>query len=143
MSAAKRGDVLLPDFRGRRRGRPSGQERQRDRALDVGEDGLGAGPVAVQQRGQLVGRRDPRLDQVTAGAGHGAQGQGLGRVGDGDAQLVLTQPQVLGDHQGVAGVALGSRDHLAVAPGFDRGRLDRHDRVPGLQQCIDQPPSGR
>ena len=105
--------------------------------------GLGTlAKVAVQQRGQLVSCRDPRVDQVSAGAGHGPQGQGLGRVRDGDAKLVLAQPQVLGDHQGVAGVALGPGQHLAVAPGLDRVRLDRDHRVAGLQQRVDQPPAG-
>jgi hypothetical protein len=42
---------------------------------------------------------------------------------------VLAQPQVLGDNQGIAGVALGTRRHLALTPGLDGVRLDRHDRV--------------
>ena len=50
------------------------------------------------------------------------------------------QPQVLRDHRGVAGVGLGAGQHLALAPGLDRVRADRHDRVPGLEQQVDQPP---
>jgi hypothetical protein len=52
------------------------------------------------------------------------------------------QPQVPGDHRGVAGVGLGAGEHLTVPPGPDRVRVRRHDRVPGLQQRIDQAPVG-
>jgi hypothetical protein len=34
---------------------------------------------------------------------------------------------------------LRSGEHLTVAPGLDRVRADRHDRVPGLEQRVDQP----
>src|SRR5262245_23017553 len=53
------------------------QERQADGAFDVGEDDPGAGPERVQGRAELVGRGDALLDQVAAGADHGAQGPGL------------------------------------------------------------------
>ena len=116
---AERGHPLLARVRGSGRGRVAGQELQADRRLDVGEDGPGAGPVRVQQRGQVVSGRDPHLDQVTAGAHDGSQRPGLIRVGHSDGQLVRAQPQVLGDHRGVAGVGLGARQHLAVPPGLD------------------------
>ena len=72
---------LLAQVRGGGRGRVAGQELQADRRLDVGEDRLGAGPVRVQQRGQLVGGRDPHLDQVAAGPHGGAQRERLVGVG--------------------------------------------------------------
>jgi hypothetical protein len=60
----------------------------------------------------------PHLDQVALGAHHGAQCPGLAGVRRGHAQFVLTQPQVLGDHQGVAGVALGANPkNLLLAVG--------------------------
>jgi hypothetical protein len=36
------------------RGRIAGEEVQRDRRCDLGEDRFGAGPVRVEQRGELV-----------------------------------------------------------------------------------------
>lgn len=33
--------------------------------------------------------------------------------------------------------------HLILAPGLDRGGLDRQHRVPGLQQGVNEPPSRR
>jgi hypothetical protein len=39
---------------------------------------------------------------------------------------------------GDAGGGLGTRQHLALPPGLDRVRLDRHDRVPGFRQQVDQ-----
>jgi len=61
---------------------------------------------------------------------------------DGDAQLVLAQPQVFGDHQCVDGVGLGAGDDLAVAPGLDRVRADRDHLVAGLEPGVDQPAVG-
>ncbi len=98
--------------------------------------------MRLQQRRQLVSGRDPHLDQVAAGPHDGPQGQGLVGVRFQDPQLVRAQPQVLGDHRGVAGVGLGTRQHLALPPGLDRVRLDRHDRVPGFQQQVHQPAVG-
>jgi hypothetical protein len=135
---AERGHALLAEVRGSGRGRVAGEEVQADRGLDVSEDGPGAGPVRVQQRRELAGGRDPHLDQVTAGAHHGPQRPGLIGVRDADLQLVLAQPQVLGDHRGVPCVGLSAREHLTVAPGLDGVRLDRHYRVPGLQQQVHQ-----
>ncbi len=48
------------------------------------------------------------------------------------------QPQVLGDDLSVTGIALGAGEHLAVPPLLDRVWLDRDDRVPGLQQRVDE-----
>jgi hypothetical protein len=94
--------------------------------------------VRVQQRRQLVDGGDPHLDQVAAGPHDGAQRHRLIGVRGGGLQLVRAQPQVLGDHRGVPGVGLGPGQHLAVPPGLDRVRADRHHRVPGLQQQVDQ-----
>jgi hypothetical protein len=55
---------------------------------------------------------------------------------------MVAQPQVLGDHLGVAGVGLGARDDLALAPGLDGVGADRDHRVTGLQQPVDQPAVG-
>ena len=138
MPGAERGHPLLAQVRGGGRGGVAGQELQADRRLDVSEDGRCAGPVRLQQRRQLVSGRDPHLDDVAAGPHDGPQRPGLVGVGRGDPQFVRAQPQVIGDHRGVAGVGLGARQHFALPPGLDRVRLDRHDRVPGLQQQVHQ-----
>jgi hypothetical protein len=49
-------------------GRVAAQERERDRAVDIGEHVRGAGPEALQLRAQLVRERDAMLDEVLAGA---------------------------------------------------------------------------
>jgi hypothetical protein len=56
--------------------------------------------------------------------------------------LVVAQPQVLGDHLGVAGVGLGARDDLALAPGLDGVGADWDYRMASLQQPVDQPAVG-
>src|SRR5512132_3494504 len=50
--------------------------------------------------------------------------------------------RLLGDHLGVAGVGLGARDDLALAPGLDGVGADRDHRVAGFQQPVDQPAVG-
>ena len=134
----ERGHALLTEVAGRCGGRVTGEERQADRRLDVGEDGPGAGPVCLQQRRQLVGGRDPHIHQVIAGAHDSAQCPGLVGVGGGGLQLVLAQPKVLGDHRGVASVGLGPGQHLPFPPGLDRVGADRHHRMPRLQQQVHQ-----
>jgi len=135
---AERGHALLAQPRGRRWGRVAGKERQGDLAFDVGEHRHRAGPEGVQGRGELVGRGHARLHQVASGAHHRAQRAGLGRERRKGAQPVAAQPQVLGDHHGVAGVGLGARQDLGVAPGLDRVGGDRDHRVAGLEQPVDQ-----
>jgi hypothetical protein len=50
--------------------------------------------------------------------------------------------RLLGDYLGVAGVGLGARDDLALAPGLDGVGADRDHRMAGLQQPVDQPAVG-
>jgi hypothetical protein len=50
--------------------------------------------------------------------------------------------RLLGDHLGVAGVGVGARDDLALAPGLDGVGADRDYRMAGLQQPVDQPAVG-
>jgi hypothetical protein len=134
----ERGHPLFAQVARCRRGGVTGKELQADRRLHVGEDGLGTRPQGVQQRRELVRGGDAHVNQVVTGADHGAQRPGLVGAGHRGRQLVVAQPQVLGDHGGVAGVGLRAGQHLPVPPGLDRVRLDRHDRVPGLQQQVDQ-----
>ena len=82
---------------------------------------------------------DPHLNQVVAGADHGPQRLGLRGVAGHNPQPMRAQPQILRDHQGVAGVGLRPGHHLTLAPGLDRVRGDRHHRMPGLEQQVHQP----
>ena len=138
VGGAERGDALLSEPGPGGRGRVAAEERQCDRGLHVGEDGLGAGPVHVQQGAELVGRGHPHLDQVAAGADGGAHRLGLVAERGGDPESVLAQAQVLGDHQRVAGVGLRPGDDLPVTPGLDRVGADRDHGVAGFEQRVDQ-----
>lgn len=57
------------------------EEGEADERVDVGEDAGSAGPERFQLRPQLVGERDPLLDQVLARPGQRSQRPGLVRVG--------------------------------------------------------------
>jgi hypothetical protein len=132
------GHAPLPETHGRLGGWVARQEGQGDLAFDVGEDGLGAGPEGVQGGGELVDGGHALADEVLAGAHGGTQRSGGVRERAQHAQLVAAQPQVVGDHRGVAGIGLGPGDHLGVAPGLDRVGMDWHHGVAGLQQPVDQ-----
>ncbi len=140
MGGAEPGDAFLAEVGRGGRGRVAAEELQGDLGLQVGEDRIGPGPMGVQQRSQLVDRSDPHLHQVVTGADHGADRLGLAGVRGGGGQPVPPQPQIFRDHRGVGGIGLGTREHLALAPGLDRVWADRHDRVPGLEQQVDQSP---
>jgi len=122
---AERLDALLTESGRRCGGGVAPQERERDGAGDVGEDGLGAGPEAVQQGPQLVAGSDPLVDQVVAAAHRGTQGSG--GVGEWlqDPQLGVADPQVIGDHVCISGVGLGAGDDLGLPPDLDGVGLDR------------------
>jgi len=94
--------------------------------------------MRIEQGRKLVGRRDTHVDEVVAGADQGAQRLRFAGVRRCDPQSVRAQPQVLGDDLSVTSIALGAGQHLAVAPLLDRVGLDRDDRVPGLEQRVDE-----
>jgi hypothetical protein len=133
---AERGQPFGAQLLGVGCGGVAGQELQGDRRLDVGEDGLGARPVRVQQCAQLVGGRHPRIDQIVAGAYHGTQRLRLGAVRHGQTQPVVAAAQVVRDDVRVAGVGLGTRAGLRLPPRLDGVGADRHHRMPGLQHRV-------
>lgn len=83
------------------------RELQADRRGDVGEDGLRAGQLVLRQRGELVGGRYPRLDQVGAGARHRPQRAGVAGV------RVATQSRCRRAHRHSARMASSQAPGLA------------------------------
>jgi hypothetical protein len=94
VSGQEGGHALLAEACGRLRRRIPLQERERDLALDVGEDGLGAGPEGVQGGGELVAGGHALADQLTPGPHHRPQRPGGVRERRERPQLVVAQPQV-------------------------------------------------
>ena len=76
VSGQEGGHALLAEACGRLRRRIPLQERERDRAFDVGEDGLGAGPEGVQGGGELVDRGHALADELVPGPHHRPQRPG-------------------------------------------------------------------
>ena len=119
------------------------QEGHGDVAVQIGEDRLAAGPVLVQQRGELVDGGDLGLDVVGPLAGEGLQVEGglLGWLQP--RQQVAVGAQVVGELHAVAGVGLGLGGAPAGPHGVEGVRVDRHDRVPGGRQPVHgQAPGG-
>jgi hypothetical protein len=66
VAPAERGQAALSQPFGCLGRRVALQEGQRDRAVQAGEDGLGARPVGIQQGAELVGGRGLGLQVVVA-----------------------------------------------------------------------------
>jgi hypothetical protein len=114
------------------------QERQRDRAVDVGEARHGAGPEALELAAQLVGDRDAMLDEVLASAGQGAQRLGGIRIGHQHTEAVTVGARQLGEHERVEAVALAARGAEAGSHRGDLVGMDRDHVDPRIQQPFDQ-----
>ena len=129
--------ALLAEPRGAVGGGITLGEGERDRAVDVGEDGGGAGPEALEQAPELVGQGDPLGDQVIAAAHQRAQRPDLVRAGRERAEAVAIGAQDIGQHVGVAGIALTAGGAITRPAGLDDVGMDRHDRVAGGDQRVD------
>src|SRR5713101_1670725 len=136
------GEAFLAEPLGGLRSGVAVEEGERDRRIDVGEDGGCARPEALEQRAQLVGERDALLDEVVAGANECPQGARL--VGE---RLQRTEPvsvgaQQVGEYERVAGVALALGRGVARPRRLEGVGMDGHDREPSLDEGIDEQPGG-
>ena len=83
------------------------QEGEGDGRVDVGEDGGGAGPEAVQQAAQLVGQREALGDQSSRPRTRRATPWFV-RAGRERAEAVAVRAEEVVQDEGVAGVALAA-----------------------------------
>ena len=93
----------------------AGDEGQRDRAVDGGEDGGGAGPEAFEQATQLVGECDAMGHQVVAAADQSTQRFNVIGHGHQRTETVAVGAQDVGEHEGVARIGLAARRAIAGA----------------------------
>ncbi len=112
-------------------------EGERDRAVDGGEDGGGARPEALEQAAELVGQGNALVDQVAACAHQGPQRPDVVGGRQQRAESVTVGAQDVGQHEGVARIALAAGGAVARPAGFDDVGVDRDDGVPGLDQGVD------
>jgi len=131
-----------------RRGAPrcgggiAGEEGQRNGRVDVGKDGRGAGPEALEQGAELIGERDALGDEGVAAAHERAQGAGVvgGRTQRGEAMAIRAQ-QIRQD-EGIAGVTLGAGGRVARTRGFEGIGVDGHHLEPGIDERVDEQARG-
>ena len=115
----------------------AGQERQADRAVEVGEQADRAGEHDLQVRAQLVGHRDPVGDEVFAGAAGLAQGDGGRGVGQQRVQPGAVGAQGVGEHERVEPVVFVAGRTVASAQVLDLVGADHHDGDTGVEQGVD------
>jgi hypothetical protein len=135
-AAERRQRVLVEPGSGLRR-RVGLQEGQGDLGGEPEEDPLGAGPVGVQQRAELVAGRGLGLEVVVAQPDQGLQLAGAGVHRLEPAQPVAVGARVLGQLVAVAGVGLGAGGAPAGPGGVERSRVDRDHGVAGGDEPVD------
>jgi hypothetical protein len=113
------------------------EEAQRDRAVDVSEQADSAGEDDAQVGPQLVGDRDPVLDEVLAGPHVAAQGDCRRRVGFEAAPAVSVGAQAVSEHVGVGPVGLVAGGAVALPQGLDRPARNHDDLEAGFEQAVD------
>jgi hypothetical protein len=118
------------------------QEGQGDLGGQSGEDLLGAGPVSIQQGAELVAGGGLGLDVVLAQPDQGLQLAGGIVQGIESAQPVAVGAQVVGQLVAVARVGLGPCRAPAGSGSMERAGMDRHHRVAGGQEPVDDQPAG-
>ena len=108
-----------------------------DRAVDVGEDRHSAGPEAVEQGAQLVGKHEALRHQRIAAADQGTQRLDLVGAGHEPAKAVAVGTQQIGQEVGIAAVTLAAGGAIARPAGLDDIGMDGHDRMAGRYQRVD------
>jgi hypothetical protein len=115
----------------------TGQKRQGEEGIDVGEDPRGAGPEALEHGAQLMGEGHALGDEVIAAADEGAHGAGV--VGERleRAEAMAIGAAQVGEERTVAAIALGMGGRGAGAGSLHPSGMDRPHPDVGLQQGID------
>jgi hypothetical protein len=118
-------------------GRVSGQERERDRAIQGGEQADRPGPEPLQLGAELVGQRNPRGDQILPRAGQRSQRLGLIRIRFQDPEAMRVGTGELAQHEAVTPVGLPARGAEPIPCGLDLVGMQRQHAQPGLEQPLD------
>lgn len=109
-------------------------------AVYSGENGDGPRPKVVEQAAQLVGKHDPLGNQIIPTTHQDSQCPDVVRDGTDRTETVSVGTQDVGKHVGVAGIGLSPGCSISRTTGFDGIRVNRHDRMPGFDQSIDEQP---
>jgi len=118
------------------------EERESDRAVDVGEDPFGAGPERLQLGAQLVRQGDPGVDEILTGAHERLQCQCLVAGGREHGEAVPVGSGELAQHERVEAVVLARGRSVALTRCLDLVGVDREHDDPGRQEPSDQEPVG-
>ena len=142
MLSAEGAHPLGSEPRGRLRSRVALDEGQRDRRVDVGEDGCRARPERLQEAAQLVGQLHPRRHQIVASSYQGAQGEDLVALRSKRLEAVAVGAQQIGEYVGIGRVALAAVASVTRTARLDGIGVDRNHLEAGLDHRIDQEARG-
>ena len=136
------GHALLSEAAGAFRRGVALDESQCDGAYDVVEQADGTRPEAFEQSAKLVSEHEPAGDEIVAAAHQRPQGlDGVGLWLE-RRQPVTVGTQDVGENVGIARVALGGDGAIAGPARLDDIGMDRNDDEPGLDQHVDEKPTG-
>ena len=122
------------------RARVALQERERNPAVQIGEQVKRPGPEPLKLGTQLVGQRRPRADQVLPPASQRPQRLGLIAVGLQYPEAVIVGTRQLAQHERVKPIGLPARDPKPIAGRSDLVGMQRQHPQPRVQQPLDQQP---
>ena len=135
-------EALLAEAGGALGGRIALQEGERDRRVDVGEDGSGAGPKALEQ-GRSWLARARRSATRSSRPRTRARSALISSDRAAAAEAVAVGAQQVGQQVGVAAIALAAGGAVARPGSLDDVRMNRHHRVTGGDQRVDEQAAGR
>ena len=142
VAAAEHGEAGFAEAGSGLGGRVVVEERQGDGGTEPGEDGVGAWPVRLEQRVELVGGSGAGGDVVVAHPHQRLELTGDRVEWSQTPKAVSVSAKVVGQHVAVGGVGLRSPSSPAEPRGMERIRVHRHDWVPSGKQAFDDDPIG-
>jgi hypothetical protein len=101
---------------------------------------VGRCAAALEEAPQLVGEGHLLGDEVVAAADEGSKRQNAVALRRQRAQAVAVGAQDVGEHEGVAGIALGAGGAVAWPTGLEQVGVDRDERMAGGDEAIDDEP---
>jgi len=118
------------------------QERERDRAIDRGEQANRSRPEPPQFGAQLVAERHPRADEIFPGSDQRPQRLRLIAIGLQQPEAVPIGARQLTQHEPVVLIGLPARSANPITRRLDLVRGQRQHPHPRFEQPVDQQPIG-
>ena len=120
----------------------AGEEGQRDRRVDLGEDDRGPRPETLEEGAELIGEGDALGDKLLPAAHEGAHRPRLVRGGMQRPEALAVGPQQVGEDEGIARVTLAAGGGVAWPARLEGVGVDGHHLQARVEQGIHEQARG-